>query len=193
MRWADRDRHYRRIAREAGLEQAKDVEALIQLLRGYDLKREDAQLLLEAMPGFCAQAAASPAPAEGAPPVPQRREYEDHFTLRSQLAMDRLALKRAALRLGAFQSFVRRGKVEGRPLQAQELEAARRLVFHLQGTFYLDETLRRLAPLGLQREALDAFVGPWASAVALFWIASLHELHPAVRRRSLRAGPAVGA
>jgi ribosomal protein S12 methylthiotransferase accessory factor len=314
-----RDRHYRLIVREAGLEQAHDVEALIQMLRSYDLKREDAQLLLETMPAFCAQEAAPPALAEGAPPAPQRREYEDHFSearvqvrmpsdapvliweygdgldfhelvrflkltgefkvhaqaaltrfllqgntlsprrakvrsvrkslpdrhqllrdlfsewgwssaeearvtladvglgletllehldeevdarraiagvvleqspeflkaLRSQLAMDRLALKRAALRLGAFKSFARRGKAEGQPLQEQELKEARLVVCQLSGTLFFEEAVRRQAPLGIQREELEAFVEELAQARrgALPVIRAMEGKAPARRRK----------
>jgi ribosomal protein S12 methylthiotransferase accessory factor len=45
-----RDRNYRRILIEAGLSQRSDADALINLLRMYDLKREDAISLLEKLP-----------------------------------------------------------------------------------------------------------------------------------------------
>lgn len=58
-----RDRTYRRILSEAGLDGRADAPDLMEMLRGFDLKREDARLLLERLHDHVAIKQASTVPA----------------------------------------------------------------------------------------------------------------------------------
>jgi ribosomal protein S12 methylthiotransferase accessory factor len=74
-----RDRDYRLILRQAGLAGRPDAAQLVAMLRSQDLKREDAQLLLEALPDACAAQFANPSTPD-APPLYKTTEYEDHLS-----------------------------------------------------------------------------------------------------------------
>ena len=72
-----RDRAYPRILREAGLGDRSDLADLQRILRSFDLKREDAQLLLERLPEYLDRRAPEP----GAPVVQlSGPEYADQMT-----------------------------------------------------------------------------------------------------------------
>lgn len=58
-----RNRTYRLIMREAGLDDKPDAEDLLNLLKSFDLKRDDARLLLEQLADFVQNPPATAAPA----------------------------------------------------------------------------------------------------------------------------------
>jgi ribosomal protein S12 methylthiotransferase accessory factor len=78
-----RDRDYRRILREAGLADAEDGAELLSLLRRHDLKREDAKLLLEQLPSFCAEARSAQPRKDDRAPVYEVAEYRDELSTRT--------------------------------------------------------------------------------------------------------------
>jgi ribosomal protein S12 methylthiotransferase accessory factor len=293
-----RDRDYRLILRQAGLANRPDAAQLIAMLQGQNLKREDAQLLLEALPAVCAARQAAGPSTSSAAPLYETTEYEDHLSrvqlqarmppdadvliweygdtlrfdelvrflkltgeflshahaavtrfllqgntlkpprgrvktlrqhlpyrqhllqqvfsdwgwltaeearvtlvdlglgmeglverldeevdaqwtlsalvlqqthefleaLRSQLVMDRIALKRAALRLGSLRTFAKLGRAEGRALERAELHRARERVCRLSGTWVWSEAVRRQALLGVSEQELEQFVEELAYA-----------------------------
>jgi ribosomal protein S12 methylthiotransferase accessory factor len=70
-----RERTYRLILREAGLENKADAEDLLNLLKSFDLKRDDARLLLERLANIVQNSANTAAPRHQSPSVQSAPDY----------------------------------------------------------------------------------------------------------------------